>query len=102
MQKARVALGGFKEALAVYGFSVDKTLDSVKPEVVSSDGKAATVKVSYTLLDTPLTATTEMVNVDGRWYGKDTIEKLKEQQQQPPVAPANPAPAETPPSPDKT
>ena len=102
MQKARVALGGFKEALAVYGFSVDQTLDSVKPEVVTNDGKAASVKVSYTLLGTPLTATTQMVNVDGRWYGKDTIEKLKEQQQ-PQVAPANPVPAETPPpSPDKS
>jgi hypothetical protein len=110
MQKARVALGGFKEALAVYGFSVDQTLDSVKPEVVTNDGKAASVKVSYTLLGSPLTATTQMVNVDGRWYGKDTIEKLKEQQQPAapdaaaPAAPATAPPAETPPpaSPDKT
>lgn len=102
MQKARVALGAFKEALAVYGFSVDKTLDSVKPEVLSSDGKTASVKVSYTLLDTPLTATTQMVNVDGRWYGKDTIEKLKEQQQHD-AAPDKAVPAEAPPaSPDKT
>jgi hypothetical protein len=102
MQKARVALGGFKEALAVYGFSVDKTLDSVKPEVLSNDGKTASVKVSYTLLDTPLTATTQMVNVDGRWYGKDTIEKLKEQQQHD-AAPDKAVPAEAPPaSPDKT
>lgn len=101
MQKARVALGGFKEALAVYGFSVDKTLDSVKPEVLSNDGKTASVKVSYTLLDTPLTATTQMVNVDGRWYGKDTIEKLKEQQHD--AAPDKAVPAEAPPaSPDKT
>jgi hypothetical protein len=103
MAKARIALGGFKEALAVYGFSVDQTLDSVKPEVLSNDGKTASVKVSYTLLGTPLTATTQMVNVDGRWYGKDTIEKLKEQQQ-PQSAPDKAAPAETPPpaSPDKT
>jgi hypothetical protein len=102
MGKARIALGGFKEALAVYGFSVDQTLDSVKPEVVTNDGKAASVKVSYSLLGTPLTATTEMVNVDGRWYGKDTIEKLKEQQAQP-ATPENAVPAETPPaSPDKT
>jgi len=82
MQKARVALQGFKEALTVYGFSIDQTLDSVKPEVVSNDGKTATVKVNYTLLGTPLTASSQMVNVDGRWYGKDTIEKIKEQQQE--------------------
>jgi hypothetical protein len=101
MQKARVALGGFKEALGVYGFSVDQTLDSVKPEVASNDGKNATVKVSYMLLGTPLTATTQMVNVDGRWYGKDTIEKLREQQE-PKAADANAVPSQTPPaSPDK-
>ncbi len=101
MQKARVALAGFKEALGVYGFSADQTLDSIKPEVVSNDGKTASVKVSYNLLGTPLTATTQMVNVDGRWYGKDTIDKLR----QPPEAPAAPGaePAGTPPaSPDKT
>ena len=41
MQKARIALAGVKEALGVYGFSVDQTLDSVKPEVVTNDGKTA-------------------------------------------------------------
>lgn len=102
MQKARVAFLGIKDALAVYGFSLDQTLDSVKPEIVTNDGKSATVKVDYVLLGTPLTANAEMVNIDGRWYGKQTIEKLKEQQQQdaaaktdvtaPPPAPATDAP----------
>ncbi|HEV7489680.1 MAG TPA: hypothetical protein VGO25_02670 [Rhodanobacteraceae bacterium] len=99
MQKARVALLGFKEALTVYGFSVDQTLDSIKPEVVANDGKTATVKVNYTLLGTPLSASSQMINVDGRWYGKDTIDKIKEHQQEvaaktdapPPPAPAEPA-----------
>lgn len=104
MQKARVALLGLKEALGVYGFSVDQTLDSVKPEVVGNDGKTANVKVSYTLLGTPLTTTTEMVNIDGRWYGKDTIERVRERKQEaaaatagdktdapPPDAPPQPA-----------
>jgi hypothetical protein len=78
MQKARIAFLGFKDALGVYGFEFDKTLDSVKPEVVSNDGKAAKVRISYTLFDAPLTAETDMVNVDGRWYGKKAIEKLNE------------------------
>jgi hypothetical protein len=94
MQKARVAFGGLKEALAVYGFSIDQTLDSVKPEVVANDGKTATVKVSYDLLGTSLAATTEMVRVDDRWYGKDTIEKLREHAQEA----AAPAKGETPPA----
>lgn len=78
MQKARVAVLALKDALAVYGFSIDQTLDSIKPQVLANDGKVATVQLSYTLLGAPLTATTEMVNVDGRWYGKQTIDKLKE------------------------
>ena len=78
MQKARIAFLGFKDALGVYGFAFDKTLDSVKPEVVSNDGKTAKIKVSYTLFDAPLSAETDMVNLDGRWYGKKAIEKLSE------------------------
>lgn len=106
MQKARVALLAFKDALGVYGFSVDKTLDSVKPEVVTNDGKTAAVKVNYTLLDTPLSTTTAMVNIDGRWYGKDTIEHVKERKEEaaktdattPAAATAPQTPPETPPS----
>lgn len=75
MQKARTGFQGVKDVLGVYGFSIDQTLDSVKSEVVSSDGKTAKVKISYTLLDAPLTGETEMVNVDGRWYGKHALEK---------------------------
>ena len=107
MQKARVAMLAFKEALGVYGFDVDKTLDSIKPEVVSNDGKTAKVKVSYTLFDTPLSTTTDMVNVDGHWYGKDTIARVKSRKEgaaktdamTPPPAtpPATTPPATTPP-----
>ena len=78
MQKARIALLGVKQALGVYGLSIDQTLDSVQPEVLSNDGKTAKVKVSYTLLDTPLSAETEMVNIDGHWYGKEAIDQLAE------------------------
>ena len=92
MQKARIAFIGLKDALAVYGFSIDQTLDSIKPQVLSNDGKTASVQLSYTLLGAPLTATTEMVNVDGRWYGKQTIEKLKEKAAEQSAAPAAAAP----------
>jgi hypothetical protein len=108
MQKAHVAMLAFRDALNVYGFSVDKTLDSVKPEVVSNDGKTAKVRVSYTLFDAPLTMTTDMVNVDGRWYSKDTIERVRARREEaakeasaasaPPADGTSPAPPETPPS----
>lgn len=76
--KLKIAVNGLKQVLDVYGFSLDRTLDSIKTEVLSNDGTNARVKVSYTLLDTPLSTETEMVKIDGRWYGKDTIEKLKQ------------------------
>ena len=103
MQKARIAFLGLKQALGVYGFDFDKMLDSIKPEVVSNDGKAAKVKVSYTLFDAPLTAETDMVNVDGRWYGKTAIEKLAEKNAEDAKASAPPAtttPAIAPAAPD--
>ena len=92
MQKAQVAYGALKQAFNVYGFSLDETFDSIKPEVVSNDGKAAKLKVSYTLLGTPLTGETDMVNVDGRWYGKETIERMNEHREEAAAA-APPAPA---------
>jgi hypothetical protein len=92
MQKARIALNGFKEALAVYGFSVDATLDSIKPEAVSNDGKTAKVKVAYELLGTPLSTTVDMVSADGRWYSKETIERMNEHREEAAAA-APPAPA---------
>jgi len=96
MQKARIVFAAVKDALNVYGFSLDKTLDSVKPEVVSNDGKNAKVKVSYTLFDSPLSTQTEMVNVDGHWYGKNAIYKLRA-----PDAPAAPAADAAPAAPAK-
>lgn len=78
MDKGRIAFLALKDALAVYGFSLDQTLDSVKPEVLSNDGKTAKVKVGYTLLDAPLAMETELVNLDGRWYGKEALAKLAE------------------------
>jgi hypothetical protein len=92
MQKAGIALRGFKEALAVYGFSIDRTLDSIAPATVANDGKKATVKVAYDLLGTPLSTNVEMIDVDGRWYGKETIERMKERREEAATA-APPAPA---------
>jgi len=79
MDKMRITFLALKDALAVYGLSVDGVLDSVKAEVLANDGQEARVRVSYTLFDTPLAGEVDMVNVDGRWYGKDTIDTLRAQ-----------------------
>jgi hypothetical protein len=77
MQKAGIVFGGVKKVLDVYGFSIDKSLDSAKVDLLASQGDTAKVKVTYTLLGTPLTSETEMVKVDGRWYGKQMKEQLE-------------------------
>ena len=77
MQKAGIVLGGVKQVLGVYGLNVDKALDSVKVETVSTTGDAAKVKVSYTAFEQPFSTESDLVKVDGRWYGKQAIEQWK-------------------------
>lgn len=85
---------GLKEVLAIYGFSLDQTLDSVKAETLSSDASTAKVKISYTLFSTPLSAESDLVKVDDRWYGKEMLENLKKKDTDGATAPAAPqAPA---------
>lgn len=79
MAKAGIAFTGFKELVAVYGLKLDETFDSVKTEVVSQEGDKAKVKVDYQIFGQPLSFETEMVQLDGRWYGKDTIEQIEKE-----------------------
>lgn len=76
MGKAGTVFAGAKEILALYGLDINKSLASTKASVVNQEDGVATVAVSYTLLDKDLSTQTDMVEVDGRWYGKDTIEQL--------------------------
>lgn len=71
------AVGGIKNALAAYGFSLDAIADSVKTEVVSETGDSAKLKVSYALFDAPMSFESEMQKVDGKWYGKDMLAQLE-------------------------
>lgn len=87
MKKAQVAFLGTKKILALYGFSIDDSMDSVKPTVVTATGDNASVKVDFNLLGKPMSTTSEMIRQDGHWYSKETIEKLLA----PKVDAANPA-----------
>ena len=77
MQKAGIVLGGVKQVLAVYGLNMDKALDSVKVQTVTATGDTAKVKISYTAFDTPFSTESDLVRVDGKWYGRDAIDKWK-------------------------
>jgi hypothetical protein len=95
MQKAGIVFGGIKQVFAVYGLNMDKALDSVKVETVAANGDAAKVKISYTAFDTPFSTESDLVRVDGKWYGKDAIEHWKKHAQEIAAAPAA-APAQAP------
>jgi uncharacterized protein YdaT len=95
MLKAGIALAGLKQVLAVYGLQLDKSLDSIKAETVSTAGDSAKVKVTYSAFDQPFTTESDLLKVDGKWYGKQAIEKWQKQQAEAATAAANP-PAATP------
>jgi hypothetical protein len=93
MGKFGIGFNGLKQVLAIYGFSLDQTLDSVKAETLSSDANAAKVKISYTLFNTPLSAESDLVKVGDRWYGKELMDNLKKKEAEgsAPAAPQAPA-----------
>ena len=79
MAKFGVAFQGVKDVLKVYGLDLDQTFDSVKASVISETGDNAKVKVDYTLFGQALSTETDMVRIDGRWYGKDTIAQIEKE-----------------------
>jgi hypothetical protein len=91
MAKAGIVLGGVKQVFAVYGLNMDKALDSVKVETAATTGDTAKVKVSYTAFDTPFSTESDLVKVDGKWYGKQAIEQWNKHQQEEAAKAANPA-----------
>ena len=89
MGKYATGYAGLKQILAIYGLSVDDTLNSVKLTPVSSSNGHAVVKVDYTLLGKPLSTESKLVQQDGRWYSEDMLEsarKAHEQASQPAAA----------------
>ena len=64
---------------------IDDVLATAKTEVVSQTGDSAKVKISYTMFEAPLSFESEMVKLDGRWYGKDSLESLKKDLAEPAV-----------------
>lgn len=92
--KLKVAFNALKNVLELYGFSINQTLDSATTELVSSSDNSAVVKMTYSLLGTPLQSTVEMVRIDERWYNKDTINKLKAREADKATATVAPATSE--------
>ena len=97
MAKAGVAFKGIKDVLAVYGLKLDEAFDSVKASVVSETGDNAVVKVDYSIFGQALSFESPMVKIDGRWYGKDTVDQLEKELNKPAeIAPVDGMPTEAP------
>ena len=79
MAKFGIAFQGFKNVLKVYGLDLDSTFDSVKTSVISETGDTAKVKVDYSLFGQALSTETDMVKIEDRWYGKDTITQIEKE-----------------------
>ena len=76
MGKFGIVFGGLKDIFALYGFDLNQSFASVKANLVSREGDLAKVGFSYSFLGQNLTGEAEMVEKDGRWYGKDSVEQL--------------------------
>ena len=77
MGKYSTGYAGLKQLLAIYGLSVDDTLNSVKLTPVSSSNGHAVVKVDYSLLGKPLSTESKLVQQDGRWYSEDMLDNAR-------------------------
>lgn len=82
MGKYSIGYGGLKQLLAIYGLSLDDTLNSVKLNEVSNSKGHAVVKIDYTLLGKPMSAETKLVQEDGRWYSEDMLDNVRKSHQQ--------------------
>ncbi|MGH8158989.1 MAG: hypothetical protein ACREPQ_12780 [Rhodanobacter sp.] len=89
MAKYSTGFSGAKQLLAIYGLSVDDTLNSVKLTPVSISNGHAVVKIDYTLLGKPLSTESTLVQENGRWYSEDMLNKVRKSHQQVSQPPAS-------------
>lgn len=98
MQKYSTGFLGIKQALAIYGLSVDDIFDSVKVTTLESRNGHAQVRIDYTLLGKPLSTESELIQQDGRWYSADMLQNVHQAHERllaPAPAGSAPAPAGT-------
>lgn len=77
MKKYSLGFAGARQLLAIYGLSVDDTLNSIKPTPVSNTNGHAVVKIDYVLLGKPLSTESRLVQQDGRWYNEDLVNNVR-------------------------
>ena len=73
MEKGGIALAGVKQVAKAYDLDLDRALDGVRAELVSSEGDRAQVKVSYPLLDKTVSFEMEMQRHGDGWYSAQAV-----------------------------
>lgn len=74
LDRAGTLLAAAKDAVRLYGIDLDAVADSLRVEVLTNDGQTARVRTTITLFDAPVWAEHDLVLVEGRWYGKHTMD----------------------------
>ena len=77
LDKAGVALRGFKAVAAAYGIDTDAALSQVQAEVIQLEGPRAVVRVRYPLLGETVSFEQPMVQIEGGWYREDAVQALE-------------------------
>lgn len=77
LDKGNIAFKATRDLLDNYGFPTNDVLNSLKSEVVAQNGDTAKVKVSYQMFGTPLEFESELVKLEGGWYSKESVEKVR-------------------------
>lgn len=96
LEKGGVALAGVKAAAKAYDLDLDRSLDGVQAELLSSEADAARVKVSYPLLDRTVSFEMELLRRDDAWYSAEAIRQAEAEltEAAEAAAPAEATPAE--------
>ena len=100
MTRYATGYAGLKQMLAIYGLSVDQTLDSIRLTPVSRSNGRAVVRIDYSLLGKPLSTESTLVEQGGRWYSEDLLDQVRashrrliQSANQPPAGSASTPPA---------
>jgi hypothetical protein len=73
LAQAGSVLASAKQAVRIYGLDLDAIADTLAVEVLAIEGDTARVRTTITVFDAPISKELELVLVDGRWYGKESV-----------------------------
>lgn len=76
LDRAGPVLAAAKDAVRIYGVDLDQIADSLQVEVLEQTADTARVRTTVTLFNAPVWTDHDLVLVEGRWYGKQSLVKF--------------------------